>query len=136
MRNLFYTIIGLVVIWYVMSSVMVYSAIWDSQARPTKNVEVHLKDGSVIHGSLSSDWDRQYVLETKDGLQYKFTEFNMMTMKELRFDDTFLSHWRATMPLYVLSMVLLAWWWSIAFKSTQIAFFSREKGIVIPGKNK
>jgi hypothetical protein len=135
MRKFFSTIVGLVIMWFVLGSVMVYGSIWDSQARPTRNVEVHLKDGSVIHGSLWTDWDRQYVLETKDGLQYKFTEFSMMTVKELRIDEVFLSHWRATIPFFMVGMVFLVCLWSIAFKSSLIVIFSRDKGIVIPGKN-
>jgi hypothetical protein len=109
LKRIFYSLAVTVVGFWLLSLALKYGGIWDSQANPTLNAQVELKDGRVVEGSLSSGWDEQYILKSNDGTHIEFREFRVIRTSAPPKTETghpLLRHWRGTVPVLIVGWVM------------------------------
>lgn len=87
--------------WFLaMQMAIKYGGIWNSQANPTANVTVTLKDGRSYKGALSREWRGTWQLAQAKGLHVRFDEDTYTVMS---FQPTGIRpwemHWRAWLPV-------------------------------------
>lgn len=70
-------LIALVVWWYSMDAALLYGGIWDSQANPTE-VVVTLPGGGQLAGTMTRDWNRNYVVTAPDGAEARFQAYDSL----------------------------------------------------------
>ena len=113
-------LVAAVVWWYAFYAAVVYGGIWDSQATPTKNVEVVLGAGKPLKGTLTRDWQKSWVLTSDDGGEVRFIDYQAMLFAKPQETRGFAQFWRAILPATVVNAGVLAFCFS--------GFFRRRKG--------
>lgn len=109
--------------FFVFSPALQYGAIWDHRARPTPDVNVMLRDGRVVTGTLSREWSKDWVLSLPDGERIQFADkggYDWMEFKTPPHAGTqsgtlmLLEGWRSLLPAFLavvacMTLLMSAW---------------------------
>ena len=102
------TLIALVVWWFAASAAFEYGGIWHSRAHPKQGMVV-LNNDQRITGTLTRDWENNWVLVDAEGGRYRFKDYKLMQMPfpQAGSGPGVFGSWRITLPVYFVSSVFL-----------------------------
>lgn len=100
-------IIATVLFFEIFPEVARIGGIWESRANPTPNTTVTLHGGRKVTGTLSMDWNGNYLLSTDTGVvQFTKDSFEeMSTPARLAKDDHYPSRWRSILPIEIMTFI-------------------------------
>jgi hypothetical protein len=95
--------------WFLLPHVMQYGSIWESQANPTENVTVVMRDKQEFTGTLSRAWDKSMVLDLPNGRRLNFSDDDHLSMSFVPKapGTSFFAPWRSLLVFTVFNVALL-----------------------------
>lgn len=113
------SIISILFLWFGTPPALKYGSIWETRTHPTSNVKVILDvNDAVLIGTLSMEWNGDFLLTTSTGSYYQFTIKELRHMELPDFDpeknDSFFHRWRSFLPAAVImsihiTLLIYAW---------------------------
>jgi hypothetical protein len=100
-------LLAVIVWWYAIDAATVYGGVWDSQANPIEGGEVTFPNDERLVGTLKRDWDRFWVLTIPGGTEVRFVDYVRMSYKMPEQTRSFVSFWRSTLPVLLVSCAVL-----------------------------
>lgn len=115
------SIISILFLWFGTAPALKYGSIWETRTHPTLDVKVKLDStDNVVIGTLSMQWNGDFLLTTSEGSSYQFTMTEIDYMELPDFDpdknDSFFYRWRSFLPAAVLMSIqitLLMYGWGL-----------------------
>jgi len=125
-------VIAFIVWWYAATTAFHYGGIWHSRANPKEGVVVLNNDQRIV-GSLTRDWENNWVLDAEGG-RYRFKDYKLMQIpfpQGANVPSVFGS-WRMTLPVYLVSTLFLIFLLAdiLGFRRRSDKSQSKERGLV------
>lgn len=107
-------VVAFVVWWFSIGYVTSYSSIWQSRAHPTPGVELTTAAGEFLSGTLSRDWNGDWVLEKADGSVRRFSDLSSVAVSVHKPPEppNFWALWRVWAPVLAVSCIFIFFAWS------------------------
>jgi len=107
-------IVIIVVWWFSISYVMSYSSIWQSRAHPSAGVEMTTASGESLRGTLSRDWNGDWVLVKEDHSVRRFSDLSSVSVSFPKPSEppSFWKLWRSWAPVLAVSCLFMFIAWS------------------------
>ena len=102
------TVVALIIWWYASTAAVHYGGIWDSRAYPRQGVVV-LNNGERITGSLTRDWENNWVMDDTEGGRHEFKDYRVMSIPfpQAGIGAGVFRGWRITLPVTSVSTLFL-----------------------------